>query len=283
MQKSGRLDVASVAKSIRIFIASVVFCIVFLVSNSLLVSSTLFTVTSVVLLLFFTNIINKEFKDLHYGITLSQVFKLLKTCFPICIGAVLQSYIVNVPRYAIDATLTSDYQTIFNIIFMPVFFINMLSIFIFNPLVADMGKWWFGSEISKFIKCIVKQLAFIVVATIFIAILGYYLGCLFLGVVYGVDLEQYNSMLFILLIFGGISAITTFLCVVVTIMRQQKYIIIAYTIVSLISLLISRLLVSSYGINGAIMLYGLLMTLLMVILAIVVIAKIRLVYKTKKL
>ena len=43
-------------------------------------------------------------------------------------GAFLFNYLANAPKYAIDANLSEEYQTIFSILFMPIFVINILVI-----------------------------------------------------------------------------------------------------------------------------------------------------------
>ena len=272
VQKDGRLDAVSLARSSRILIASVVFSIVYVVSSDLFLASGLLFGISLGLLVIFTIALNKRYRQLSYGLYFKRIIKLLWSCLPLCISAFLQSYIVNSPKYAIDAVLSSEMQTVFNILFMPLFAINVLSIFLFNPLVADMGLWWTEGNYGKLVKCIIKQILIVLGLTIVLAVCGYLIGCEVLGWVYGVELIEYKKLFMTLMLFGGISAIVTFMSVIVTIVRKQGFIIVAYGIASIVSLVVSNKIVSSYGLKGAGILYGMLMGIVMVVLTIVIVS-----------
>ena len=152
---------------------------------------------------------------------------------------------------------------------MPIFVINVLSMFIFNPLVADMGKWWNDKELGKLRKSVFKQTIIILVMTISIAIAGYVIGWWMLGIVYNVDLADYKFLLFIMLFFGGIAALANFYSVVVTIMRKQYFIIVAYILASITSFLFIDKIVVKFDIDGAGYAYGFIMSIVLVILMIV--------------
>ena len=266
VQKEGRLDIASFAKTARIMIASLVFIGTYLFTRDLFTTTLLMFLASLAVLFYFTIPMKQRFAGLDFRLQMRNVGRLLWVCLPLCASALLQNYIVNSPKYAIDMVLSSDIQAIFNILFMPVFAINVLSMFIFNPVVADMGKWWIGGERAKLKRSIQLHTLVLIGITLLSAAASYLCGCELLGIVYGVDLRFYKMLLAELMLLGGITALATFFSVVVTIMRKQNRIIIAYAIAAVVSLIISRPMVQAHGLGGAAMLYGVLMLIVMLFL-----------------
>ena len=270
-QKEGRLDAASCVKTIRVVISSVVFSAVYIVTKSLVFATASMLVVSVFIVLYTTWIFTRVFPALKYSLQFSKTWKLLWVCLPLCASALIQTYIINSPKYAIDRLMSSETQAIFGFLFMPVFSINLLVMFIFNPLVANLSQLWVEGEINKFRRIIFRQILIISGFTVFAAVCSYLFGCELLGWFYGVQLTEHKVFLMILMFFGGIAALSTFMSIVITIMRKQKEIMISYCIAMVFSFLFSDMMVRNYGMEGAGYLYGLLMAVILISLTITVI------------
>lgn len=271
MQKSMRLDVATKIVSVRIFLATLVFGIVYLVTDNLIIASLSLTLTALVVAVFLNMLVRDKFSELSFEVTKINVFKLLWVCLPICAGGFLYNYLVSAPKYAIDRNLSEEMQTIFNILFMPIFAINMLSSFIFKPLIVKMGIMWNENKKSDFVRSVIKQMGIIVVITIIIIVGGVLIGLDILGWLYKVELAEYRLMFSILILFGGFAAMVAFLVVVLTIIRQQKFIIVAYGVAVVVDLMIMDKLVIKYALWGAGIVYGIAMGIVMAILLCVMI------------
>ena len=269
VQKLGRLDVASIAMTFRIVLSMIAFSIVYIITHNLVAASFGMVVVATMFLLIFNHLILPSFKEIKRGIDFKKVFKLLVVCFPIFFGAILYNYLVNVPKYAIDRNLGEETQTIFSVLFMPVFVVNILSMFIFKPMVNQMGKWWNDGEIKKLCISVLKQIVIISGLTIGVIVLGYFVGCPVLGAFYNVDLSEYPGFFALLLSFGGIAALSTFLSVVLTIMRKQAYIVLGYVFGYVINLFVTDKLVIGFKINGAGYAYGVIMSAVLLVFVIV--------------
>ena len=101
---------------------------------------------------------------------------------------------------------------------------------------------------------------------------GVLIGLDILGWLYKVDLGIYRVLFAVLILFGGFAAMVAFLVVVLTIIRQQKYIIIAYGIAMIVDLLTMDTIVTAFGLWGAGVVYGIAMGIVMTILLSVMIA-----------
>lgn len=266
IQKSMRLDVASKIASIRIFVATICFTLVFAISKNLIFASLSLTISAAIISILLTALVSDRFPLLSLKTEWKQVPRLLCVCLPICAGGFLYNYLVNAPKYAIDRNLSEEIQTIFNILFMPVFAINMLSSFVFKPLIVKMGILWNENKKGEFIASILKQVAIIVGITVLVIVGGVIFGLDILGWMYGVRLEGYRMLFAVLILFGGFAAMVSFLVVVLTIVRKQMAIIVAYAIAMIIDLIIMDGLVIKYGIWGAGITYGIAMGVVMAVL-----------------
>lgn len=263
MQKSMRLDVAAKIVTIRIFISTMLFGIIYIVTKSLIFSSMILTISALVLSVVMNGAVAGKFSEITLRASWSKTVKLLAVCLPICLSGFLYNYLVNAPKYAIDRNLSEEQQSIFSILFMPIFAINMLSSFIFKPMIAQMGVMWNNGENEKFVKMVIRQLAIIGGMTVTIMFAGALIGIDILGWIYGVDLAHYRLLFTVMLAFGGMAAIVAFLVVVLTIMRKQNYIIVAYGFATIINLIIIDRIVKQYMLDGAGVMYGAAMGIVM--------------------
>ncbi len=260
-QQHNRLDVACRAQSIRYILSLIFFSICIIIFKDLLISCFGTFVFSFLIFLFINNIIKKKFK-FEKTYNKKNIFKLLIECFPLFIGSYLYLYLCNSPKYAIDTVLNDTAQSYFGIIFMPVFIINLISTLIYRPLLTKMANTWNSGEKKNLIHSITKQLTIIFIITIIATIIGYLCGTQILGLIYAVDLNQYKLALAILMIGGGLNAIVGYFLSIITIIRAQKTIIPGYALVSLAAFLFSNHVTKNYQINGASILYVLLLLLL---------------------
>lgn len=261
MQKVLRLDIAAKIMSVRILVVTIIFSVIFALTKNLIVSSMALLGSTILLTIFMNGAVLTLFEDISLKITKDQVVRLLWTCLPVCLGGFLYNYLVNAPKYAIDRNLSADMQTIFNILFMPIFAINMLSSFIFKPMIAKMGICWHEGRKKQFAEMVVKQLVIILVLTIALVIAGVVIGVDILGIVYGVDLSSYRQLFAILVTFGGVAAMSAYLIVVLTIVRQQKYIIVAYMLAVVFNWIFIDKIVIRYQLMGAGIVYGIAMSI----------------------
>lgn len=259
-QRYNRLDIGAICMTIRYVVSFVVFTIVLIVTKELLIACMWETLVSIVVFVLLTYDLVKPNKVLKITGTLKNAISLLLECFPLFSGGFLYLYICNAPKYAIDNCLSQESQAYFAIIFMPVFVVNLLSGFVYRPLMTRMAICWVEKKNKEFSVLIAKQLIFICIATL-VGIVGAYLvGTQLLSWFYGVNVNEYRAALVVLMIGGGFAAITGYMTtVVLTIMRLQKQLLLGYGIVTGMALYFSNMIVRRYDILGAAGLYVLLM------------------------
>lgn len=260
-QRYNRLDIGAISMTIRYVISFLVFAVVLITSHNLLFACICEAVISILVFIILTYEVIKPRKILSVKGALKHTGWLLRDCFPLFIGGFLYLYVCNAPKYAIDNCLSQESQMYFAILFMPVFVVNLLSSFVYRPLLVRMAICWNEKRNKEFWHMVMIQIALIFVLTI-LGILGAYLcGTQILSLVYGVDVNPYRNCLVLLMFGGGFAALIGFLINVLTVMRLQTLLLLGYMVASVAALIVSNPIVSKLGIFGASILYVGLMVL----------------------
>jgi O-antigen/teichoic acid export membrane protein len=79
-----------------------------------------------------------------------------------------------------------------------------------------------------------------------------WLGIRIISVFYGVDFSQFSTLVFCMVLTGGLSAAIDFLYQIITVLRRQAAVTRLYAVGFLASIPISYLLVNSFGLTGAV-------------------------------
>lgn len=199
----------------------------------------------------------------------SEVKAVFIASLPLFVSMFLNNYIINAPKYAIDRYMSYDMQTYFNIIYLPTFVINLMSIFVLKPMLKTLGDMWAEHKQKEFLRILGKMLGAIVVLTVLAEAVGYFLGIPVLAFVYGVNLDAFKADLMILIVAGGFSAATVALLYGLSTMRCQGKSSIAYVAAAAAGLVIPHFLVKKWGITGASISSVLIMAILLLGLAVI--------------
>ena len=261
-QQHERLDVASKCMSIRLILSTVCLCVCSIIFKDLLISSIITCVFSTLIFVYLLKITYSIFNLPKIQFDFFNAKRILKDCFPIFAGSFLSFYILNAPKYAIDALLSSELQAYYGFISMPVFVIGLLNNFVFQPILTTVANCYETKNKDQFFQLIKRQIVVILIITIVALIGSYVLGIPVLSILYNCDLSNYKVDLLILMLGGGILAYVGFLTTIITLMRNQNIILIGYVIGGVLAIVLSQLVVSLYGLRGASILYLLLISVL---------------------
>lgn len=217
-------------------------------------------------------------EDKHIALALQwyelpNMIEILKTAFPLFGIAFLSFYEHNAPKYAIDACLTDEVQACYGFVAMPVFVIELLNNFIYQPTLVPMAVEWMNGRIKEFRIRIMKQMIIIAGISIICITGAYFLGIPVLSLLYHTDLSGYKKELMILLFASVFLAISGYQSVILTIMRCQKILWIPHGIISVIAALGLKYIVAEYGTIGAAFSYLALMVALCMMYGIILVVK----------
>lgn len=264
-QQNDRLDIAGKALFFRMLITLFSFIAGILLTGNLLYSLIITDLISIPALYLLNIPAGREFESQYFKVDIPSVIKLLIACFPLFLGTFVQQFIVNIPKYSIENLMTNDAQTIYNIIFMPAFVINLFSGCIFKPSLVKLAVSSENREWKLFTKIMVKGILNVIVITLFVSFGAYIIGVQALSFLYLVDLSHYRADLVLVMCAGGLNAVSVVLFYGLTVLRKQKQILLGYIGAAVFAALICNVMVKNEGIRGAVLLYGF-TTLLLVFL-----------------
>lgn len=274
-QQVDKLFLSGISYIIRILGYNLVILVSLLCFKNLIVAIVLAMIYSALELTFFDLQLIKRISQIKMEFHLVKIIQLIKNCFPLFISSFLTTFIVNVPKNAIELNFDSSVQTYYNIIFMPSYIINLFCMFIFVPLYTSIANTWLNSTKNRFVKTIVKLFVFDIVLSVLVFIGDYLLGIPLLELVYGVDLHTVKSSFLILIVAGCFTSMNSILSYIFTVIRRQKFMIYIYLIAIILPQLLVNWLTSKYGIFGASLDYliGIALITVMFIIGLVLILK----------
>ncbi|CYW88276.1 MATE family efflux transporter [Streptococcus suis] len=255
-QQNARLDIAGKSLFLRNSIVILTFGFGLFITNNLLLSLIYLVISSYLFVFFFdvtnlfqfTRIIKEE-------INLKAIKNILLECLPLFINAFLLVTIYNQPKYALNTffergVIGTGVQRDFNILFMPVFSMNILLI-LFRPMITQLAIYRRAGDYNQFKQYQKRIVKMVVGLAVLVLVGGIVLGIPALNILYGTNLNKY-WLSFIITMLGGIASTFATICDnMLTVLRKQKYLVISFAISCLLSILISNPLVEYYGILGA--------------------------------
>lgn len=268
-QRAGRLDIAGKACFLRIFTTTFLWSGLYWFTQDLLTSTLItFAVTCVVLVV-------------AYGLPARGVFPLLPSfnlrgiagilweCLPLFLAAFLNQYLANAPRFAIHAALGDEELGVFAIIYMPAVAINMLSLFVFRPLLTRMALRWAEGKRDEFFAIVRKGLLTTAGAFVIVAAVTYVIGSPLLTLVFGTDVSGYVAELMVLVLAGALNAASVILYYALATMRRLHAVLAVFAVTGATAYLIAPALTRSYAMMGASLAYAATMGLLALLFTVV--------------
>lgn len=256
-QKENRLDIGGFSTTWRSVISILVFASALVLTKDIVLSMLLSSASEAVWICCYD--IPRLRRIRRVGkpdFSLKPLASLFAACFPLFISSFLAIYLGNVCKYAIDAVGTAEMQTIFNVLFMPSFVINLFVNFFIRPSLTHMAELWLKREVRAFMKTIVKLLGAVVGVTLFVVV-----GCIIVGIpileaFYGIDLQGCLPALLILLFGGGFLSASVVFFNAMVIIRAQNGVLVGYVLGIVIAQLIATPFVVAAGVMGASVAYA---------------------------
>lgn len=249
-QLSGRLDLGGKSVSIRMTVSLAGLAITDIITKNILLSFIVFDVINIISFILFDLINIRQFIEKRRA-DIKDACMLLIKCFPVFYSTLLNLYVINSPKYAIDRWLSNEEQGYFSIINLPTFTINLMSIFALKPLLKPIGDYFNNKEYRKLNEVVIKMALIIAGLTILVEAACMIIGIPVLELVYNEKLGGYKQDMFLLIISGGFNALTVMFFNVITAMRCKIEPIAAYTVTTIFALFVSDMLVKSKGLTGA--------------------------------
>ncbi|MCQ2533860.1 MAG: hypothetical protein MJ172_04760 [Clostridia bacterium] len=274
--KNKRLDIAGKLMFTRLMLTIVAFSIAIVISRNLVVALVVANIVSLFLLVFSIVRIfpRSEVKDCDLKMfsnkrssgsapmPKAKIRSILSVGFPLFLGVFLAYYVTAASKIAVDSQMNDDIMAIYGFLTMPLFVISLMNTIIFTPQMLGVVNSWEKRDLKAFFKSMWRQILIILLLTVACVCGAWLLGVPVLSIVFNTDLAPYKTELLILLVGGGLLALSEFLVIMATLIRFQKATAIGYIIGGVCAFFVSTPMVKHYGIRGAANSYVLLTGLL---------------------
>jgi O-antigen/teichoic acid export membrane protein len=278
--KDGRLDIAGKSLAFRTILSVAAYFLVLVISGNLVSALVAAIITAIAGVWLFDILVYAGFGKIELNLDKKMVFHVLKSCFPLFLGVFLWTYILSASRLAIDKYMSSEYQSYYQVLFMPVSVINLFAGFVFRPMLLSLTECYAKKNYSRFFGIIGKNICIMLLFTLICMIGAYAIGIPVLSFLVNCDLEKYRGLLVFLIFSGGLNAVAFILYYVLTIIRSNRGIITGYVISAILAFVISPVMVNKSGMSGAGMSYFIVIVVLNIIFSAVIAINVK---KNKKM
>lgn len=194
-----------------------------------------------------------------------NICSLLVVGFPIVVNSYLMLYINNSSKYAIDQYCSEAEVAIFNVLYMPIFCINLLMGFVTRPLITVLAVKVEEKKKKDVRNILLKEIGIVAIITLVVILGMYTVGLAILGFLYSMELAPYKTELLLLLFGGAFYATYTIFYYVITILRKQFTLLVSCLFGAGVAVGLIPFLVKNYGMLGASAGYAVIMFCIMMI------------------
>lgn len=267
LQQQDKLYLAGISQTIRSVLAIVVFSIVLAVSRNPVAACYGMAIAAAITFVIITWPLALLETPKSRAFSAKSLVKLFKMAAPLFVAIFFFNVIENMPKFAMEGALPYDNQLYYNALYFPAQMILISAQLVYKPLLVRMaGVWQDESKRRRFDLILLGILAVIVVITVLVWLVMFWFGLGVMNFLYGVDFYPYRGLLGLMLITGGITAAIDFLYQMITIMRRQKDVVVLFCMTFVFSLFIPALLVQYSGLEGAVLSYVIVESILFVLL-----------------
>ena len=275
LHRNGYLSIAGRSLACQVALMAIAFSVTLIITKKLIAAA--ITMPIVVTAWIFIHDVpyNNNFNKFKPKFEFSIFKKMFLCALPLFLSSFMHQYVFNSPKYAIEETLSRADQAHYGYLVMPVFAINLLSIFIFRPQLISLSSDWANGKIQSFKKTVVKLYLWVAAVTVAALVGGYLLGIPVLELLYNAELSSKKSIFMVLLVSGGFSAASTLTLTLFTTMRKQKLCLIAYGVTIIFALIMPDIMTVKWGLMGAALSYLCEMALLFVMMFVMFLFNVR--------
>ena len=248
--QQNRLDLCGKSLFYRTFFSLCCFAILSATIHNLYIASAGMVLTNLVTMYIWSFCPSKAMGAENRMGKKGQLLLLFQTTIPLSASLFLMNIMTNLSKYVVNYFEGSTMQGYFNILFLPTMVINLLSGFVFKPLLNQYGVAAGEKDFSRFQKLYGRHLLFIAGLTVLFCLGGCLIGTQVLGFFYAADLSPYRLELFLTIFSGGFIAAGSFSYYLLVILRKQGWILFNYVVNIGIGIAVSVVLVQNFSILG---------------------------------
>lgn len=227
-QKTDRMDVIGISYAVRGVMSVLVFAAVMLISGNIIHALLALAVSSYLFSVWYDIARNLKFVNKSAEKeSFKPVFALLLECLPLAVYSFLSTTSASVPRLMLERICGTELMGIFNLVNSPVMILQVGIAFLFSPFVGTFTGYLSDGNTKGFIKT-----TGVITAVVFGLGVVAEGGVLLLGrfglrLLYGSEIAEYSYLLPPMVLTAVLTCVSIFYCMLLTILRDMKGLIIS--------------------------------------------------------
>ena len=268
LQQADKLYLGGISLVLRSGAAFLLFSVLLAITNDLGIAALAMAIAAACTLVFVTIPLTMFETPKSSPLNIHSVQLLFKDCFPVFLALFLYAVVDNMPKFVMQgASLPYDNQLYFNALYFPAQAILITVGMIYKPMLVKLANVWADeSRRTRFDLVIIAMMVIIVGITVVGVLFMNWVGIPIMSFMYGLDFEPYKQLSFIMLAAGGVTAAIDFLYQIITILRRQQVVLGLYLITFGFSLLVLILMTTMMKLEGAVVGYLIVMSILLILL-----------------
>lgn len=250
-QKNQRLDIAGKSFLLRGMIGFLSFCITYWITKNLWLGLLLMSIlTGLCVLGYDVRTIWKlpwEKREWNR----KRAVKILQECFPLCLYLFCSAAIITLPRVFLEKQFGNEKLGIYAAVFAPALLLQAGAGYLFLPFLPTFAKDHYQGRGKEFLYRFYQLSAIIGVSFVLIFSLSKLFGAQILQLVLGTQILGYEYLLDGVLICTFMTAYTSFLCALLTVLRKFQILLVGNIAALICCYIISPLFLKKFGIKGA--------------------------------
>lgn len=249
-QRGKRMDFIGKSFILRGVISNILFIGCMILTSNLLLSIGVLAISSYILIFLYDRNKVKPFYEKTNYTSKREIINLLIECLPLAVFVFLSNFLMSIPRISLESIKGTEVLGIYASIAIPAVIIQVISGYIFSPLLTVFAEHVDQKNFKLFHKLLFKTLAYIVILSIVIFIGGAIFGKFGLILLFGEKISNYTYLFLPILFISSLTALSWFIGLMLTVIREFKGLIIASLVAVLVCFFGSRLSIDLFGING---------------------------------
>lgn len=249
-QKNERMDIIGISYAVRGVASVAVFCLVFSLTKNVNFTLLLMTLLCLAFSAVYDIALTRRFY-LPAERSKNGAWRLLLECLPLAVYVFLNTAAASVPKLALERLMGTETIGVYNLVNSPVLILQVGLAFLFTPFITTFSSRLRDKDTRGFLK--ISALITLGVFAVGIVGIG---GVLLLGrwgltLLYGAEVASYSGLLVPLVVCTVFTSLTLFYCMLLTVLREMKGLIISTALAIAVSLAVSTALINAYGMYGA--------------------------------
>lgn len=251
LQRNNMLHKIGKSLLVKSVLGIILFAIIDIFTGDLILACLGIVFVNVIITIVYDIPTTKRYVKTSENVRWNKVFIIFKTGFFAFAIAILGLYIFNAPKYSIDQYLNNEIQAVFGIIIMPASVMALFGQFILHPYLTTIVQLHKDNNKVELNKLINKLAIQILAIGVIISILAFTLGTKVLGLIYGVDLNNYSLHLLFIMLVATLYTIAIVYSSILTTIRKMFIQFVMYLGLAVFAYLSANILTMFSGINGA--------------------------------